>query len=67
MEMRSTPFRGMFACMTIEHGKETLASYAVEVDNEGMGILHVTTCTHVFGNTYTKCWMICGVTIENLS
>lgn len=56
----------MFASMTIEYGKETLTSYAVKVDNERMGIFHSTTCTHVFGNTYTKCWMICRVTIENL-
>jgi hypothetical protein len=66
MKMRSTPFRGMFTSMTIEYGEETLTSYGVKVDNEGMGILHSTTVTHVFGNTHTKCWMICRVTIENL-
>jgi hypothetical protein len=66
MKMGSTPFGGMFTSMAIEYGKETLTSYGVKVDNKGMRILHSTTATLVFRNTYTKCWMICGVAIENL-
>jgi hypothetical protein len=54
MKMGSTPFRGMLTSMTIEYGEETLTSYGVKVDNEGMGILHSTTATLVFGNTYAK-------------
>jgi hypothetical protein len=66
MEMRSTPFRGMFTSMAIEYSEKTLPSYGVKVDDEGMGILHGTTGTHVFGDTDAKCRMICRVTIEDL-
>ena len=66
MKMRSTPFCGMFTSMTIEYSEEALTSYGVKVDNEGMRVFHRATSTLVFRNTYTKCWMIRRVTIENL-
>jgi hypothetical protein len=66
MKMGSTPFCGMFTSMTIEYGEEALTSYGVKVDDKGMGVLHHTTVTLIFGNTYTKCRMICRVPIENL-
>ena len=66
MEMRSTPFCGMFTSMTIEYSKETLTSYGIKVDNERMGVLHSATSALVFRNAYTEGWMICRVAIEDL-
>jgi len=64
--MGSAPFCGMFTSMTIEYSEKALTSNGVKVDNEGMRVLHRATSTFVFRNTYTKCWMICRVAIENL-
>jgi hypothetical protein len=40
MEVLPAPLGCMFASMTIEDCEESLATYTVEIDDEGVGIFH---------------------------
>jgi hypothetical protein len=47
MEVLPAPLGRMFAGMAIEDGEEALAAYTVEIDDEGVGIFHGSSCTLV--------------------
>jgi hypothetical protein len=66
MEMLATPLGGMLPSMAIEDGEEALASYGVEIDDEGVGILHGTTRALVFGDADAEGGMVGGMAIEDL-
>lgn len=40
VEVEATPLRGILACMTIEDGKEALATHTRKIVDEGMRVLH---------------------------
>lgn len=40
MEVLPAPLGCMFTSMAIEDGEEALATYTVEIDDEGVGIFH---------------------------
>jgi len=40
MEMRATPLCGVLSSVTVEDGKEALATYQVKVNNKRVRILH---------------------------
>lgn len=66
VEMLATPLSGMFASMAIEDGEEALAAYGVEIDDEGVGILHGTTGALVFRDADAEGGMVGGMAIEDL-
>lgn len=63
MEMGATPLGGMLPSMTVEDGEEALASYRVEVDDKGVGILHGTTRALVFRDADAEGRMVGGMPI----
>lgn len=66
VEMRSTPFGGVFACMPIEYSKKALPTNTIKVDNERMRVFHGSSRTLVFRDTDLKRAVLFGVSIENL-
>ena len=66
MKVVSAPLCGMLACMAVEDGEEALAAYGVEVDDEGVRVLHGAPGALVLGDAYPEGGMVCGMAVEDL-
>lgn len=66
MKVYATPLCSMLPSMTIEDGKETLATDGIEINNEGMCVFHGSPRAFIFRNTDLECRMVGRVTIEDL-
>jgi hypothetical protein len=63
VEMAPAPFCSVLTGVAIEHGKEALTADAAKVDDEGVGVLHRSPRTLVFGKADLVCGIFCCMPI----
>lgn len=66
MEMLSTPLCSVFARVTVEYSEVTLAPYAGEVNDEGVGIFHRPPLAFVVVDADLVCRVVAEMLVEGL-
>jgi hypothetical protein len=66
MEMLTTPFCSVLACMAIKQTEIALATDIVEIDDERVRVLHRSARPLVFCDAYLKGSRLGWVTVESL-
>ena len=66
MKMGTTPFCGVFACVTVEYSKKALSSDVVKVNDERISIFHRSSCPLVFGYADLVCGVFSRMSVQNL-